>query len=493
MRLWIAIHLYRLGLDSWCQRELAGLMQLAAAIVDQDRIQALTPGAASLGVSHGMRRASALALAPALRLAERDAAGERELFDQVALAMLQYTPEVVQGDESVLLLGVGASLLAFGGPRALCRRIGRSLRALRVSARLGMAPTATGAWLLARQPGRGRRRRVLGMAGLRRLGDALPCLLLPEARPYRSWLEDIGCRSLGGLLRLPRSGLQQRTGPTVLQALDRYLGVAPEVRVLFIAPPVFDRVLELPERIEHAPAALFATAYLLEQLGGWLTARRQATTGLELLLKHERGRHAIPPTSVPIRLAEPAWQAAHLQKLLTEKLGRLVLRAPIIAIRLRVSAVTPLQTPDGALLPLPGGTPADHRRLLELLVARLGREQVLRPHPRADHRPEVANAWLPVDDAARGVATQWPAGLERPFWLLSEPLALALRGARPVYGKAVLRLVRGPERLEAGWWEGGLVARDYFVAEDAQAARYWIYRERDAAEGAGWFLHGLFA
>jgi len=33
--------------------------------------------------------------------------------------------------------------------------------------------------------------------------------------------------------------------------------------------------------------------------------------------------------------------------------------------------------------------------------------------------------------------------------------------------------------------------RDYFVAEDPEGARYWIYRERET--GDGWFLHGLFA
>ena len=40
--------------------------------------------------------------------------------------------------------------------------------------------------------------------------------------------------------------------------------------------------------------------------------------------------------------------------------------------------------------------------------------------------------------------------------------------------------MRGPERIESGWWDPQLTVRDYFVAEDEAAARYWIYRERDA-------------
>jgi hypothetical protein len=35
------------------------------------------------------------------------------------------------------------------------------------------------------------------------------------------------------------------------------------------------------------------------------------------------------------------------------------------------------------------------------------------------------------------------------------------------------------------------VARDYFVAADAQGRRVWVYRERQAERA--WFLQGIFA
>jgi protein ImuB len=54
-----------------------------------------------------------------------------------------------------------------------------------------------------------------------------------------------------------------------------------------------------------------------------------------------------------------------------------------------------------------------------------------------------------------------------------------------------LKLLRGPERIESGWWDGARIARDYFVAQDQHAVRYWIYRERDH-EQPRWFLHGVF-
>ncbi len=82
---------------------------------------------------------------------------------------------------------------------------------------------------------------------------------------------------------------------------------------------------------------------------------------------------------------------------------------------------------------------------------------------------------------------------ERPFWLLPQPLALLLREHRPFYGSP-LKLLRGAgtDRMRL---VGGQVAtvRDYFVAEDAAAACYWIYRERAGDRERSWFLHGLFA
>jgi protein ImuB len=47
-----------------------------------------------------------------------------------------------------------------------------------------------------------------------------------------------------------------------------------------------------------------------------------------------------------------------------------------------------------------------------------------------------------------------------------------------------------PERIETGWWDGGEVARDYYVALDRYEVRLWIFREREQPHR--WFLQGVF-
>lgn len=491
MRSWIGVHLPHLPLETfrprWCEPG-------AHVVVDCEQVVAMSAQAAASGVRIGMRRGGVRILCPDAILHERNAAREEEALNSIALAMLQYTPEVAFAEEYSLLLDVTASLRAFGGRLALCRLVRASVGVLGFTPRIGMAPTAQGAWLLARYPQSDScpavRRRVVRMESMKRQLDALPCMLLPAVRPHHEWLDGIGCHALADLRKLPRAGLQRRSDKSVLEALDRAYGQAPELFEWVQAPKTFSAGLELPDRIEHADAVLFAARRLLLQMTGWLVAQQLAVSRFVLLLQHERGRTAIPPTPIEIALADPAWHEEHLTRLLKERLGRITLDAPVIAVRLEAMQVSPMLPPTESLFPDPGGSPADYHRLLELLIARLGDQNVLAPLPREDHRPEVCNTWVPAASLTCPAPSE-PHHAERPFWMLEKPIPLMVRDNRPFY-VSPLKMIKGPERIECGWWDGGLVVRDYFIAQADDAACYWIYREREGEE-IYWYLHGLFA
>jgi protein ImuB len=86
-----------------------------------------------------------------------------------------------------------------------------------------------------------------------------------------------------------------------------------------------------------------------------------------------------------------------------------------------------------------------------------------------------------------------PPDVPRPTWLLETPVKLLIKQHRPFYGSP-LKLMSTGERIEAGWFDGEMSARDYFVAEATDKSCYWIYRERPSAtsEEVVWYLHGLF-
>ena len=77
----------------------------------------------------------------------------------------------------------------------------------------------------------------------------------------------------------------------------------------------------------------------------------------------------------------------------------------------------------------------------------------------------------------------------RPLWLFVEPRPLQVRAGQPRFS-GVLSLQEGPERIESGWWDGNDVTRDYYVAENLEGERLWVFH--DLQEGGQWFLHGVF-
>lgn len=467
----------------------------------------------------------------------------------IASALLRFTPMLAIAPESVILMDVTASLRLFGGIRALRVQMRRVLAMFVQADEASSAVTATttvmpivavaasgpAAWMLARS---GQGGSALTARSLRRALARVPLGVSPPARPFADWFRELGCVTLADLRRLPRIGLKKRCSPALLDWLDQLDDGCARYRWLEL-PPTFDAGLELPDHVEHAPALQWAVQRLILQLCGWLAARQQDAAAFTLWLGHDRYRVApwlrdpstrdrahshstraepdpAAGTRLDIVLGEPGRDPDAMTRLAQERLNRLTLAASVISVRLQVSQLRAARAPSLDLFPEPGGTPQDHAQLLALLAARLGADHVLVAAPQADHRPEWAARWIPLDPsrlhmpctpdgapASRthhavfmnplgqsGLAephagsprdTAWQPGgwgnnpLPRPAWLLDAPVPLAMRGHRPCYGTP-LRLVSPAERLDCGWQDGYPIIRDYFVAEDATGICYWIFR-----------------
>jgi protein ImuB len=487
MSVYVGLHLPRLSLEvfrpRWSARPEHGCV-----VLDRDKVLIADLRAREAGVLIGMKRGGVLTLSPDTLLYEREISREEDLLREIAFSLMSFSPMVALCEEETIVVDVTASLRLFGGIARLCRRMREVVDAIGVTARMSTAPTGQGAWLLAKRG----KRRVLKMRSLERVLGVLPFWAAPEVRAFSDWFTGLGCKTLDDIRRLPRPGLKRRCGAQLLETLDRAYGLATELYEWLAVPPTFSARIELPDRTEHADAMLFAARRLIVQMCGWLSAQQLALTHASLTLEHERGRDAVDPTVIPIALATPGWHEAHLVRLLKERLGRTELTAAVLALRLTATRVQPAEPPTETLFPEPGGSAEDHHRLVELLVARLGTENVLRPVPSSDYRPECANRWLPVGDTQKIEAI--PSDLPRPAWLLDTPLQLMMKNHRPFYGSS-LKLMSTGERIEAGWFDGGLASRDYFVAQATDQSCYWIYRERPGsaeADDVRWFLHGLF-
>lgn len=516
--LWIAIHLPELSLESWAAT-LPFELGSPLALVDAHRLTHANAAARALGVSPGIKRATALALAPGLLLGQADASRDAQALSRVAHAALAFTPMVSLSmhPASTVLLEVQASLRCFGGQAALLRRLQAALRSLRPGHRacVACAPTPQGAALLACWAARdagpsydedvaGRLRRAQAPGPWQHRFDAAPLDLLAAAAGQVPTLQGMGLRTLGALRRLPRAGLARRFGEALVDEVDRILGARPDPRLPLSLPDVFSAELELWSRADTIEQILPAAEVLLGQLVAWARARHGLVRRFELRLLHEGRRGQAPQTAVagndgatapapgsaastvlPIALAQPSADPCHLRSLLGEHLGRLRLREAPLGLSLRCADWVAGAPPPTSLFPMPQGDQEGLVQLIERLQARLGAAQVRRLQAVADHRPECASLSRPagaggVETPQRGAAVALTAPAPRPVWLLNPPQALDSRPQGPWLDGHPLQLLHGPERIETGWWDGLLAERDYFIARQRNGALVWVYRLRHA-------------
>ncbi|WP_250534206.1 DNA polymerase Y family protein [Caballeronia sp. AZ10_KS36] len=501
------------------------------ALADHARILLPDLIAFRLGVRPGSTRSHAFALAPRLTLLAVDVNAEQRALEAVALALLAFTPKVVLAHANTVLLEVGASTRLFGGLRPLIAKVSSTVKGCGFTSRMGCAPTAWGAWLLAHARTRRvtRRVRIVKETTLVRVLDALPVSLVPSAESHGNVFEQIGCSTLADLRRLPRKGVARRFGQGILQWLAQAYGQAPDPREAFCAPASFEARLELQARVESAEALLFAARRLVLQLAGWLSAHHAAVSEFSLLLEHElAARHAPKTSTLKVAWAVPTRDADHVLWLLREKLNQTTLAAPVIEMKLFADKVCEHAPPSDTLFPMPTSDNESMAQLLERLSARLGAENVVQLVAREDHRPEAAMTVEPyqavreskpkrakkpkhAESASDETSEETPDEAQedqpetetdeplqlpdravpsqpRPSWILETPQKLQLRNERPFYRRP-LKLISRTERIEAGWWDGNGVQRDYYVASDDRGRMFWLYRER--LSGA-WFLHGFF-
>jgi protein ImuB len=510
--LWIAVHLPQLSMESFAATVSPAWRGRPLALIESHRITHVDARAAALGVQPGAKRSTALALAGDLVLGQADPARDAQALQAVGYAALSFTPmvciEATDGAGTpapVVLLEVQSCLRCFGGFRRLLASLQRALQPLGHELQMASAPTALSAAVLARwRDDLASGPHSIDLVALRRLIDDAPVWLLGPGREHWEALQGMGLRRLSDLCHLPRSGLSRRFGTALLAELDRARGDAPDPREPIVCPPVFEQRIELFTRADNAEQMMAGARVLITRLIAWARVRQSRVAGFTLRMHHEAHRLRDAHSSeLTVGLAEPSADAEHLASLLAERLARTPLAGPALEMSLRCDALVQAPAPNAELFPTRSAETEGLTRLIERLQARLGAEGVQRLALAADHRPERAAAWVPAQSAApsslaQPTLSQAPdGGPVRPLWLLADPLPLPEHGSRPSLDGTPLQLLAGPERIESGWWDGDLAARDYFIARAHDGALVWVFRARlpplTALDASGWYLQGRFA
>jgi protein ImuB len=477
--LWLALRLPALSLEIFTRgAEAPGLLAVAESSAADAAIVSCSLEARRHGIEAGMPVSAATAIAAGLRVIARDTAAERAALERMAAWAIQFTPTVSIAAPDEILLEVEGSIRFFGGLNRLWADIRERIGATGYTVDMAGAPTPLAAQLFTRA---GLAPRIHHHDALRLGLSKLPVDTLGLSPELSGLLRDIGISTLGECLELPRDGLARRAGRELLEQLDRALGTAPDPRPVFAPSQDFKAMLPLPAPVENAEMLLFAARRLIAELCGLLAATGKGAQQLEFLLSHEHG----DATRLALNLVAASRDTGHLMSLLRERLERIVLPSPAIAMTLKSGRLLPLASTNLSFLPDERGRSEAFTRFIEHLRARLGENAVQGLDVVADHRPE--RAWHVHEPGGNdGAWVTWKPSA-RPLWLLNAPRPLPQISEIPQH-EGPLTLMTTAEHIESGWWDGNDVERKYFVARDTAQSLLWIYRDN-----RGWYLHGFFS
>lgn len=526
------------------------------ALVTRDSRRGLIVAAANLmaraaGVRSKMRLAEATALAT-LETRQFQPDEDLEALCNLAEQAQQFSPVVgieqierrmwagrtLHQPESLILDVTGLDRL-FAGYDNLLEQVCAWLQSQRLFGCLALANNVGAAWALAnfslRTPAEThavpRSRCITASDHSLQWRDRLPVAALRIDEATHTTLQRLGIRTIAQLAQLPRSGLANRLGQTLLDRLDQLSGNLNESIYCWNALPEWCMQQELEIPTDHRETITELVKRGMKSLADRLEQRGEGA--LRIVCRLDLVEHV--PLVLQLGLYRPSCDPDHLilliNSLLEQQLPR-GLQSPMWRMAIQATLVAPLVWRQGDLF---DGSQADQRQqlasLVDTLSARLGRKQVLAAKSIRDTLPELAYELKPLtglrpdgntQDTARKIASRQAAvaaepnrddPLRRPTQLIvpakpievagvfhqasamqapdsnNPPLAAAPSRIKTVNGWHRVVAAVGPERLESGWWRGESSRRDYYRIITHQGCWWWIYRDLNAGR---WFLHGIF-
>ncbi|RYE07582.1 MAG: DNA polymerase Y family protein [Hyphomicrobiales bacterium] len=493
------------------------------------RIAALDLEASGFGLKLGQSLSDARALVPSMDVREIDRPLLEAIFADFADWHSYASPMVSvltdtapYGDLALDITGVSH---LFGGETAMLERVLGKIWSLGYSAIGSVAPTIGSAWALVHC-----NEQCIVTGSIAEAIAPLPVSALRLDEQQIADLNQTGLKTIGQLYGRDRKALQARFGVALLLRLDQALGYVEER----MAPrlPLVERFAEhrFADPIGLIDDVLMCASDLAVSLAHQLEAEGSGAKTFHLFLY--RVDHKVINFSVNAgRATRDPYHIARLFKHRAERLaGDYDAGFGIDIVRLAASSVFELGSVQIGAFEIDNGA-HDLEQLYDRMTSRLGPLAVLRPKPVDTHIPEQAVRLEPIvarsDEAISGA---FDITVPRPLRLLPQPELVSVVAqipdgppARMTWRRVGYRFVKASdaERISSEWWAGNQLpiltkatedaarldgkpdryydearaVRDYYIAEDEEGRRYWLFREGLYGHSLtpAWYIHGLFA
>ena len=452
--------------------------ELPAAVVASNRplarIEALNRPAAALGIRRGMRYATALSLASQLRadiVSQQNLAGARDEVRRIlsdfspGIEGCSFAPEVFWIETTGLL-----PLFDSRGEWADQMKSRLAERGFHANIAVGFSRFGTFAWAKRRK-----KVRVFETPEEEaQAGVETPLALLPFPPRILELTENLGLRTVGEFIALPRDDIRKRLGA---DALSIYRFATDSENLPLQAEPIDEQPMaslsplapiRSTDMLEHAVLRLLA------DLLTHVTQRGESVRELIITLEFEGGtQHTERVTP-----AHPSRRAQTLQRLIHLRLENLTLSAAVIRILLEADRVEVSFKQEELFVADGGRDLTDGEKALAAVRAELGDEAVAGARLFKEYRPEEQFSF----EACTALHLPAPRGGQAPA---------RAKGAVPPAGPRMVRRIRrpplpipapheeraadGPFAISGQWWQSDETNRSYYYLHLPDGRTLWVY------------------
>ncbi len=483
----------------WMQKKNPNLKDVAFVLAKPDHgrmmITEVSKNAKAKGIGAGMIVSDAKVICPALKVIDDISGLNEKLLKNIAEWCIRYAPVVaIDLPDGIILDATGCTHL-WAGEEAYLKDIINKLKSFGYNIRAAIADTIGTAWAVSRY---GRLKAIIKSGEQELALSPLPPIALRIEPDINEKLQKLGLTEIGSLINMQASALRRRFGADFLLRLNQALGAKEEFIQSIIPLAEYSERLPCFELIQTKTGIDIALQQLLETL-------------CKRLIKEGKGlRHANfiahridnKIEMITIRTNHASNNPKHLFRLFEYKIETI---EPASGIELFILEATNIEkvisiqqsfwTTNGSL---------ESREIAELLdniENKFGENIIHRYLPDEHHWPE--RSLKKVFSLKQKPHIDWQKDKLRPANVLPVPQPIKVTAPIPDYppmnfqfNNKLHKVIKADacERIEAEWWIEGGLHRDYYIVENEEGKRYWLYRlgHYNEEEKPQWFMHGVF-
>ena len=472
--LWIYLYFPQLQLDL-----LQSSNEQALGIVDTSNNQLcqLNQKALKSGVKLGMGLASASLVYPDLCLHEYNQDVESNAITNRANKLYLFTSDIVLMPPQAIVLRAQNMLSLYGGLQDYWQVIQQCLEQYLSEQHLkyiaSSAYSVQGA-------------KVLALSGQQLISQERKIIQEKLLRCSLS-VSDIDPKDLDKLMRIgvkTYADLAQLALPEVANRVSRFsMSVINELagkqaaRLKFYQPtPSYHDYLELLYEVSNSDKLLPIIHRCINKLSEFLLLRNAHCLSISTTF-FQRDHAPIEQIFNSIR---PIYKACDWLDIISLQIESMLFSSPVYALSIHCSQYEVASIANDDMFANKSSHVAA-LTLLSRLQSKLGKVNVKRLHFVADFRPESSSLQTSINqDNAVNKASSKNSQIfaDRPGLLLPQPLPLRMQ----------VEVIKGPERIQTGWWDDKPINRDYYIGQSPNGQQVWIFKTPNKQ----WYLHGYF-